>query len=69
MDISEEQVRSTLATEYQEERNLHVQIDNLNKEINRKTYMASGLLALILKTNNQDLINRATEIMNEAEKI
>lgn len=42
--------------------------DVLNKEIRRKGYMATGLLAVIFDTKDEELIQKARDIMDDAEK-
>jgi hypothetical protein len=41
-------------------------IDDLTREVNRKTYIASSLAALIIKTGNEDLIHKSAQIAEEA---
>jgi len=48
--------------------NLRKQIDNLNREINRKTYIATGLAGLIGETGDANLIHKAAKIAKEADK-
>lgn len=48
--------------------NLEKQLKDLNKEYNRKTYIATGLAGLIAMTNDAELIHKAAKIAEDAEK-
>ncbi|MGX8701366.1 hypothetical protein [Caproiciproducens sp.] len=50
-------------------RNLEKQVADHQREENRLRYMASGYAALIIKTNSPELIQRAKEMADEADKL
>lgn len=48
---------------------LEKEVDDTQKEENRLRYMASGYAALIIDTKDAELIQRAKEIADEADKL
>lgn len=52
-----------------EKETLQRELSNMQKEYNRKTYIASGLAALIIETNDKDLIHKAEKIAEEADNL
>ena len=43
--------------------------DALKKDYDRKTYIATGLSALIVQTGDNGLVHKAAEIANDADKL
>ena len=63
-----DEFKSEILEQMGTEKSLRVQIDGLNQEIRRKSYIASGLLALIFETKDADLIGKAKKIVTGADK-
>lgn len=65
---NEEYVKIIKALTEQKEK-LEKQVTDLQRENNRKTYIASGLVALLGKTGDKDLVHQGLIIAQEADKL
>lgn len=54
---------------YDENIQLHKQIDDFNREENRLRYMATGYAGLIAMTKDAELIAKAAQIAVDADKL
>ena len=52
----------------EQKQNLEKQVEDLTREYNRKTYIATGLAGLIATTNDAELIHKAAKIAEDADK-
>lgn len=64
MEINELEIKELI----EQKENLEKKIYDLNREYNRKTYIATGLAGLIAMTNDTDLIHQAAKIAKDADK-
>lgn len=63
------QLESLAKTFAEQNEYLEKQIEDLNREVKRKTYITTELSALIILTNDQELIHKASEVAEKSCKI
>jgi polysaccharide deacetylase 2 family uncharacterized protein YibQ len=61
MDISNEQYKKDILLEMEEEKRLQIELEQANKDIERKVGIIAFLGSLIINTQNEELIIKMNE--------